>query len=248
MNRKKHIIKKVMKSGNAGSVYVPKDWIDQLVVIRLFSVNAMILEALSPHIENILGIYLHGPHARGEGSPESDIDVFIITDKEIPLKKTGGMNIEAVNMDEVEEYVRDNPVEFHHMIREAVPVMNETLLEELRSYELNQEMIEGYYRDVEKTLSLARELELDKDHSGAIYSLILRLKGMYSIQLGEEEYSREGLEDYIVDKGLSREKFRKLYEVYEARKEEKQPQYETTLRDVRKLHRIAEDMLEEGKT
>jgi predicted nucleotidyltransferase len=246
-NRKRHIIKKVMKSGNAGSVYVPKDWIDQLVVIRLFSVNGMVLEALSPYLENIQGIYLHGPHARGEDVGGSDMDVFVVTKKEVSPRKTHGMNIETVRRDEIEEYARENPVEFHSMIKEAVPIMNESLLDELREYKLDREGIDKYYRDVERTLSLAKELEKDGDLSGAVYSLILKLKGMYVIGLKGEEYSRDEFEDFMVERGIKRDRFRSLYEVYRAKKGERVPGYEVSVRDVRRLYETAAMMAGEGK-
>jgi len=244
-DRKRHIIKKVMKSGNSGSVYVPKEWIDQLVLIRLFSVNGMVLDALSPYLGNILGIYLYGSHARGDETRDSDIDVFVITNKEIVLREMHGMNIEVIRMDEIEDYFKEHPIEFYSMIREAVPIMNESLLEKLRGFELDSEKIKKYYEDVERTLTLVKELERDGDLSGAVYSLILRLKGMYIIQLGDREYSREGFEDFMAEKGIKKERFRRLYGVYRAKRGDKEVGYEVSLRDVRMLYEIAEKVLGE---
>jgi predicted nucleotidyltransferase len=245
-DRKKHIIKRVMRSGNAGSVYVPRDWIDQMVMIRLFSVNGMVLEALSPYLENIVGIYLYGVHARGEEAHDSDVDVLVITNKRIPLGKVEGMNITVLKVDEIENYVRLNPVEFHSMIRDAVPIINESLLEEMKNFELGEEHRKGYYEDVRKSLSFAREMELEGDLEAVVYSLMLRLKGMYLLQSRDKEYSRKELEDFIEEKGMNRDRFRRLYGVYRAKRDDRKVDYEISQADVRKLYKITDRVLEEG--
>ena len=249
MRDKRQVIKKVMKSGNAGSVYVPREWIDQQVLIRLFSVNGMILEALTPHLKNILGIYLHGPHARGEETQDTDIDALIITDKNIALTEKQGLNIQEIRIDEIPKYIKENPATYHTMIREAIPIMNETLLESLKDHRLEEEDIQKYYQNVEKTLNIAKELELDGDLEGAAYTLIHRLRGMYMIQctLRNKDYSHKGLEDYIAEAGINRSRFRKLYETYKAKETDKIPAHDTSQGDIRKLHKIAEKILRSSK-
>ena len=245
-DRKKHIIKRVMRSGNAGSVYVPRDWVDQLVMIRLFSVNGMVLEALSPYLENILGIYLHGSHARGEETHDSDIDVLVVTNKSILIEKRQGLNIEVIKIDALDEYVRANPVGFYSMVRDAVPIMNESLLEKLREFRLDPEHTKGYYEDVKKSLSFVREIELEGDLYAVVYSLILRLKGMYVIQLGDREYLRKDLEDFIESRGMNKDRFRRLYGIYRAKRDDRAIDYEISQADVRKLYRLTERVLGEG--
>src|SRR5512137_2570118 len=105
---RRQVIKDVKPSGNACSVYVPKEWIGQMVEISIFSVEAAVLEALYPYLANIQGIYLFGPHAKGAGGPDESIDVLVVADDEKAIPETEGMNLRVLSSAGLEEYAKEH--------------------------------------------------------------------------------------------------------------------------------------------
>jgi len=179
------VIKEVKPSGNSGSVYVPREWIGQSVELRLYSAEAIVLEALYPYVESILGVYLYGPHATGRGAPDQDIDVLVISDKELDIGDIEGINCTVIVKDKAEEYAKEYPAEYAAILSEAVPLMNEKLLEELRTYKSNDTADDRFYDSLERSLAIARSLAREGDYSSAAYSLIQRLKDYSRVYLQE---------------------------------------------------------------
>jgi predicted nucleotidyltransferase len=245
------VVKRVMRSGNAGSVYVPKEWIDQKVTVMPMSIKENILQITAPHLENIAGIYLYGSYARGEEIPDSDIDILIVTDRKIPLRKYAGIDMLVVKIDEIRDRIKKDPIGYYSIIKEAVPIMNEFLLNELKKVRLDHEGIRWYYETTESALSIVKGLlEMEGDLSGSIYSLILRLRGMYLIQcnLRNRKYSNMDLEDLVVRRGLKGERYRKMYAIYRAVRDNRRvPSYDISVDDVKALYDIAEGVLENDK-
>jgi len=65
--------------------------VGQKVIISLVEktieeIEDEILYILKPYLKHIQGIYLYGSYARNEQTPESDIDILVITDG-IKIKK-----------------------------------------------------------------------------------------------------------------------------------------------------------------
>ncbi|MFZ2456256.1 MAG: DUF2080 family transposase-associated protein [Candidatus Altiarchaeia archaeon] len=236
------VIKEVKASGNSGSVYVPRDWIGKSVEIRLFNAEEIVLEALYPYVESILGVYLYGPHATGRGSPEQDIDVLVILEKTlVDLEDIEGINLSVVVRDELEEYARAYPADYAVIMSEAVPLMNARLLEEMRAYEPGDGVEDGFYDSLERSLAIARSLAREGDYSSAAYSLMQRLKD-YSVLSSEGRYSYDALEDYAAGKGIEKEKFGRLFKAYEAKMRDNVPGYKATPEDVAALLKILEEV------
>ncbi len=244
------VVKRVMKSGNAGSVYVPRDWVSRRVVIRPISIKENILQMVAPFLENIVGIFLYGSYARGEESPESDVDLLVVTNRDIPLGNYVGLDIEVVRVDEIRDRIRGDPVGYYSMIKEAVPIMNEFLLTELKKIGFDSGGVREYYEGTESALSIVKGLlELEGDLTGSIYSLILRLRGMYLIKcnLRNMVYSNKDLEDFIVERGIDRKIYRRMYAVYRAVRDGRTvPSYIIPPDNVKALHAVAVMLLAEG--
>lgn len=88
---KEQIVKTVVKSGNGGAVWVPKDWLGEEVVVILpekpkFDVRERIIHLLEPYLKDIISVGLYGSYARNEQTKDSDVDVLVLTkDKRIKL-------------------------------------------------------------------------------------------------------------------------------------------------------------------
>jgi len=243
------LVKEVRDRGNSGGVYLPKRWVGRKVIIRPLSVNEYVLNILSPHMKNIAGVYLYGSYARGEQVPESDIDVLVIADKKLRVERENGVDLEIVDISKIKDVIREDPVGYYSMIKEAVPIVNGVLLDELREVKPETKNIGGYYRETRSTLSIVKKLlELEGDSSGSIYSLILRLRGLYLIKcnLGGMEYTNQGLEDFVVREGIGRGGYRRMYAIYRAKRDDRILQsYAIPIKDVKKLYEVVNRVLNE---
>jgi predicted nucleotidyltransferase len=241
MKDKWRVMKEVKPSGNSGSVYVPREWIGQSVEISLYSAEAIVLEALYPYVESILGVYLCGPHATGRGSPEQDIDVLVISDRSLGLEDLEGVNCTVISLNEVKAYAETYPAEYAGILSEAVPLMNGKLLEELRAYKIDDKAEDIFYDSLDRSIAIARSLAREGDYSSAAYALMQRLKD-YSVLSSGGKYSYGALEEYAAGKGVAKERFALLFGVYEAKKHDNEPGYKVTPEDVAGLLKISEEI------
>ena len=243
---RRRVIKEAKPSGNSGSVYVPKEWVGHMVEIKLYSVESMVLEALFPYLESIQGIYLYGPHARGEGTPEQDIDVLVVSDRELPVDKIDCLNIEVIKESELDDYVRTDPAGYSSMIAEAVPVMNQSLLEKLKARASVKEGSGGLSAELEKALAIAKSLQQDGDLSSAAYTLVNRLRDFLAVSSADGRFSYERLEEIAGKGGINSDKFRKLYGVYEAKKDDKPVEYNVSSADIMRLYLLLNEVRKKG--
>jgi len=133
------IIKKVTPSGNAGGVYVPKKWINRYVVVTLFRAEEYVLDTFRPYINDIHELYLYGSYARGDACPESDINAFVIAERDIPYHEKPGLNAEIVLREKLSEYAETSPIEFYSMTGEAVALKDTGGADAIKGYVLNDE-------------------------------------------------------------------------------------------------------------
>ncbi len=149
--REERITRRVGIIGNGAHVFAPREWIgEEIVLVRKpkKSVRERILELLGPHLDEIIGVYLYGSQARGDADDKSDIDVLVIGQKNLKLKKKG-FEIIWLSMEDLQREIRRNKVMFLSIFREAKTIINKKLLEELRkSIELEKKDIGEY---IEKT-------------------------------------------------------------------------------------------------
>jgi len=249
---KSHLVKDVADRGHSGGVYLPKSWVGQKVVIQPISVKEYILNALSPYMEELSGVCLYGSYARGEEDEESDIDVLVISEKKLKDKKLGLMNIESASHEDIKNWVRTDPIGYYSIVQEAVPIINAPMLKELKTIDPDLKNLSDYYEDTGRALKICKEL-LDNpcgDNAGVIYSLVLRLRGLYLARciLKREKYTIRDLEEYVRGKGIAPVLFKKIYAFYRAKREERAiPKYRIPVKHLRKLCGIVSEMLEELK-
>jgi predicted nucleotidyltransferase len=242
------MVKKVIPSGNAGGVYVPKKWINQYVVVTLFRAEDYVLDVFKPFMDDLLGIYMHGSHARGDAGPDSDINVLVVSKKDINYQRKPGLNAEIVLADDLSSYAQANPVDYFSFINEAVPLMDSGLLESMRGYTIDDEKIKKFCTDVRISLKMLDNLVSEGDYAAVAYSLIYRLRGLYIVHARVRKYTHRGFEEFLLSAGLSHDDYCRLYGTYRAKRDDKVSGCEPTLADIESLRRIAEKTLKEVKS
>ncbi len=187
---KEQIVKTVVKSGNGGAVWVPKDWLGQEVVVILpekpkFGLKEKIIHLLEPYLKDIISVGIYGSYARNEHTKDSDVDVLVITkDKRIKVDfKEQKLDIISFPIDKFRIAIQKYPTIYYQMVQEAEPLINAYVLEELKNIKINKENFKDYLKETEEHIKSNKELlELDKmgniylESYSVIYSSMLRLR------------------------------------------------------------------------
>jgi predicted nucleotidyltransferase len=259
---KEQIVKTVVRSGNGGAVWVPKEWRGEEVVIirpqkQKESVKEKIFRLLEPYLKEIIAVGVYGSYARGEQTKDSDVDVLVITrDKKIKIqKKEKKIDVTIVEFNALKRAIENQPVIYYQIIQEAKPVINKYVLEELKKIKVNRQGVKDYLHETKEHLKSNRELiELDKIEGeyvksySVIYSAVLRLRGLYIIKCIEEEkaFSKRNFKNWIISKGLKKKEFDECYNCYRLlRDDEKIKNVKIGLHSAEKILEIAENEINE---
>ena len=207
--RQEQIVRRVALIGNGAHVFTPKVWAgEEVIIIRNQKTpKEKILDVLNPYLENILGVYLYGSYARGENEIDSDIDLLIITDKKIKIKKIG-FEIVAIEKDFIPKAIKIAPVLIYSAIIEAKPIINSKLLAELKEkYKPKLKDFEEYLTETKNIIEINQKI-LDP------YSLILRLRGIFIINqiLQNKSYSHKNFKLWISEH--SSVDYKPIYQAY----------------------------------
>lgn len=226
------IIKNVAIWGNGAGILLPKEWVgNQVKVIlidRTLEIKREVLNILEPYLEDILGIYLIGSYARGEQDEKSDIDILAISSKTKKEIKSGKYNLSISTLDSLKKTALAQPELVLPRIREAKIIVNPLPLKEFEN-KISKKSFKEFYEDSRRMLKVSEEfIGLDKEKSkeleshSVIYSLMLRLRGLFLIKclMNEEKYFKKSFEKWMLSL-LDREEFEKCYEIYRLEKEEK---------------------------
>lgn len=224
---KEQIRKRVVRSGNSGAVWVPKHWLgEDIVVTRLetpkLSLAEELLHLLLPHLKDISGIFLYGSYARNEETQNSDIDVLVIAKSKFTLRHTKRFDLTVIEASKIQEAVQKNPF-VYAIIHEAKPLMNSSLLEELQHYPTDfKHFIRWFKETTADSMKSTKELlDLDKLTSNyltsysTIYSLLLRLKGVFLIKstLLHRAFSNALFKKFVTH-FISASEFAKILKIY----------------------------------
>jgi len=215
------IVKKVMPSGNAGGIYVPKGWVSQQVVVRLLGTEECILEMLRPHMEHVSGAYLYGSHARHEADDASDINVFLVADRMVPVEPKHGVSMEVFTKEALSAFSHGSPVECFCMVNEAVALKRNEAVECMKDQFLDGVKIRRFCRDARRSLEFSDRLAKEKDYDSAAYSLIHCLRSLYVVDAGVRKYTHRGFKSFLLEKGLTSRDFYRLYDLYRAIRDER---------------------------
>lgn len=245
MNRQKlavkeQLVKTVVKSGNGGAVWVPKNWLGQEVIVILpdkpkLDVREKIIHLLEPYLKDVIAVFIYGSYARHEETKESDTDVMVITkDKTISIEvKEQNLEITAFELDKFKKAIQRYPVMYYQIVQEAEPLINAYILDELKNIKIDNENFKSYINETKEHIESNKEfIELDKlddkyvKSYSVLYSTVLRLRGLFIIKciLNKEKFSNKEFKEWLTQKGITHQEFEQCYAAYSAVKNDKNTQ------------------------
>ncbi|HZX34497.1 MAG TPA: DUF2080 family transposase-associated protein [archaeon] len=243
--------KEVVKFGNGSIVYTQKKWIGKKVLVVLekkpLDIEGGAMEALKPFLSSVEGVFLFGSHARNEQTEKSDIDILAITDKKISVGKIGRLDFLLKTREEFTEEIKADPTLFlQQAINEAKPIFNESLLKELRKIRANPDFGEflgdtlGAFKKTKELIEAGRGKEF-LDSNTAIYSLILRMKGLFIIQCFKRRagFSGKKFAGLLKSHGFTGKTADNLIEAYRAERDERKTTIKILVSDAEKLFEAA---------
>lgn len=241
------LIKEAKRMGNGAGIYVPKEWANKAVVVSLLSPREQILEAINPYLEHVISVGLYGSLTRGEGSTDSDIDVLVISDKEIPPKNRQHLDLLdmiVVSKKEVDTILSQDPMQLAPVILESQPLINESYLNALKT-KVETIKPRKYLPVITETEGRLRTytqmIEDRKKLPPIIYSLIMRLRALYLIDLmiKGKKYTNIDFQKHATKMGIKNESYESLHMIYRCVRDVKQlPAKIVTLEEIIKLHEV----------
>lgn len=227
-------VKQVSKWGNSAGVLLPREWLGSKVkVVLLNPVQDSKKETfalLEPYLEEVQGIYLTGSYARQEQTPESDVDVLVITKSLRKEIVSGKYMFSCIPLESIKKSLKKDAISFLPRIREAQPWLNAPLLAELREIPITKQSFKPFKEATKRIIDInSRILALEgKDAQkysiyGVVYSVILRLRGVFLMHCAIEgkTYRKKTFFAYL-QSALSRTETKLLYTIYEARRDDHQ--------------------------
>lgn len=245
------LIKHVQKWGNSSGVLLPREWINKEVKITLIDrsleIKNEIFDILDPYLDNIIGIYITGSYARGEQDDRSDIDIIAISNSVKKEINSGKYNISLIPINTIEKTIKNNPIMILPRLLEAKAITNQQLLNKLKEMRVNKGCFEEFIKDSESIIKINQGLiQLDREaeyleSNEIIYSLVLRLRGIYLIKsiLNNHQYSNKDFLN-LIKKSVG-EDYLNVYNVYRDIKESKSSKHQISVKIAQKLLDLLKD-------
>ncbi|MEX0921047.1 MAG: nucleotidyltransferase domain-containing protein [Candidatus Pacearchaeota archaeon] len=207
---KTEIIKQAIKIGNSSGVILPKAWENRKVKVELVedSINKDILEIINEKglLSEVVGIYLVGSYARSEETPESDIDILIVTENTNKNIVRGNYEILIISKKNLEKNLKKN-LYLYSMVNEAKPILNKSLLKKYK--EINHNLPEKkIINEIKSVLNINKETaKISQEHGkpvldGTAYSVILRIKELFILYciIKKKKYSKREFLKTLLEK------------------------------------------------
>jgi len=249
------LVKRVVSSGNGGAVWVPRSWMgEDVIVIRPekpeSSIKERILRLLLPHLGDIIAVFLYGSYARNEQEADSDIDVLVIAKNKFEVKKREKMEIKVIELEKIKQTIEKNPIMYFSILKEAKAIINSSLLDELREIPIDYKNFKWFFETTIDHLKSDKEfIELDKASGeyitsyAAIYSIILRLRGVFLIKcfVENKEYSNKLFKRWLLKQGISNLEYKNAYSIYKAIRDDKKIEKKIKISSAESLLNILAD-------
>ena len=227
----KQIYRTAVSWGNSSGVLLPNEWknkeVQVILIDRTLEIKKEIFDILKDYLEDILGIYLVGSYARGEQTERSDIDILVISTETKRDIVSGKYNISIYPIKNVKSALKNNPIIIYPRLLEAKTILNNALLNELKTVSPNPKDFKGFINDTKRIMKINKEfIELDKldgdilESSSVVYSILLRLRGIFMIKgiLNKQRYSTKEFKNWLKNKI---EDYENAYEIYEIFRDDK---------------------------
>lgn len=245
--------KKVVPFGNGSIVYTPKKWVGKTAIVILeekpIDAREETMVALKPFFPKIEAAFLFGSFARNEERSDSDIDVLVIAQEPLPLKKTGRFDFLVKTKKELEEELqKDHSLFLHQALAEAKPILNEALLKEMQKLKTAPDFRTffdetlGAFQNVQKLLNADKKKGNEFSTSPAsVYSLVLRLKTIFLIQRWRQKkpFSNKGFWEFLQKQGFSEKTVNGFLAVYRAERDNKKTEQKVLQKDAEQLFEAA---------
>lgn len=250
-------MRSVQKWGNSGGVLVPKEWLNREVKIILIDrssdIKKEIFDILDDYLEDIIGVYLTGSYSRGEQREDSDIDIIAISNNTRKEITSGRYNVSIIPLYTIEKTLKNNPLMILPRLIEAKPITNLGLLDKFKEIKISKELFKDFIKDTERIIKINEEL-IDLEDSSKkylesnelIYSLLLRLRGIYLIKciLYRKKYSNLHFLNFL-KKSVGKD-YLNVYEVYRLIKEGKETNIKLSLKVAEKLIKLLKKEVRNG--
>jgi predicted nucleotidyltransferase len=253
---KEQFIRTAKIFGNGAHVFVPKEWAGEEIIIvrpRKKSLKERILSILEPYLDSILGVYLYGSYARDEQTEDSDIDLFVITDKKIKIKSEG-FEVVCLEEKDIEKALKIEPVLIYSILSESKPIINSKTLHELKTKYLPKLLdFQSYIRETKGVIRVNEDfIQSEKGDyltsEAVVYSLVLRLRGLFIIKsiLEGKRYSHRLFKAWVKSH-ISKIDFDSIYEAYRLSKYEKKIRQKIKVFDIKLLIELLKNEIDKIK-
>ena len=226
---KEQIVKTVVKSGNGGAVWVPKNWLGEEVIVTLpekpkLSLKEEVLRILMPHLKDITAVFLYGSYARHEQTSDSDIDVLVVAKEKFQINIKKKIELQIVQIEELKNTIKKNPI-YYQIIREAESIINSQLLEELKNIKIDFKKFKWFIETTKEHIKSNKELiELDKldnkylSSYSVLYSIMLRLRAIFIINciIKNKEFSNKLFKKWVLGHKIANSDYENAYKIYKS--------------------------------
>jgi predicted nucleotidyltransferase len=248
---KQELVRTVSKWGNSAGVLLPREWLnEEVVIIRTPKrpVHEEILKTLEQYLNKIIAVWLYGSYARGEATKDSDIDVFVISSEKFKITKKG-FDVIVITPDNIKKALDFNPILMYSIIQEAKPIINSALLDELKSQKIEPKKFKDFVESTKRIIKIDKGfLEMDKEEGASyvsesiVYSEILRLRGMFIIKcLTKGNRFSNALFKRWLKSNIKDLDFESAYKIYSAIRSDKKPEARMKLKDAFSLWGLLEN-------
>lgn len=245
------ITKATSRWGNSAGVLLPREWLGKevkiILVDRTIQIKKEVLDILSPYLSDMQGIYLVGSYARNEQTPRSDIDIIAVSGRMNKEINSGKYHISVITIESVRKVLEKNPIMLYPRLLEAKTLLNEPMLNELKSIRLTKNDFRGFFEDTQRIIKINKELisdipeSLKFDFSNVVYSIVLRLRGVFIIKsiLEKKKNTNKEFKKWILDE-FNGDEIEKAISVYKDVKDDKKPTERISLELTQKLLQFLE--------
>ena len=111
-----------------------------------------IVHMLEPYLKDIASAGIYGSYARNEQTEGSDADILVITSgKDIKLGfKEEKIEVTSLPVEKLKKAIEKHPAVYFQMVRESLPLINASLLENLKKIKPSKKSFKPYLKETKE--------------------------------------------------------------------------------------------------